>query len=158
MGSLSPPEMGSPNGAPLRLCEAPDRRLHRLLDRDAVHRGLRIQGEPTCECGRDLHPRLRPHDVVRLHGPDETTAAGAAGSPPADGSLAVRLLVRRSKRTFLPFHTLLLLVLEPREQPRCGPERTELEDHLSVLSIDGGEQHPPAFVDDLDRLFGPDFL
>src|SRR3989475_1665910 len=92
-------------------------------------------------------------------GPANGTGAAspAAATAPADGRpLATRfpifLAVRGPKRPFLPLPAVLLLLLEPREQPGRRPERPELEDDLAMFLVLCHEEHPPALRDDIDRF------
>src|SRR5207244_5398796 len=75
-------------------------------------------------------------------GPADGTGAAspAAATAPADGRpLATRfpifLAVRGPKRPFLPLPAVLLLLLEPREQPGRRTERPELEDDLDMFLV-----------------------
>src|SRR3989441_4394298 len=84
-------------------------------------------------------------------------ASPAATTAPADGRpLATRfpifLAVRRPKRPFLPLPAVLLLLLEPREQPGRRTERPELEDDLAMFLVLRHQEHPSTLRDDIDRL------
>src|SRR5207249_8961 len=125
-----------------------------------------------CTFGIVARPRLRPMaswptGATGLSETPEGPAAGpadgtgaaspAAATAPADGRpLATRfpifLAVRGPKRPFLPLPAVLLLLLEPREQPGRRTERPELEDDLAMFLVLRHEEHPPALRDDIDRL------
>src|SRR5437879_8249675 len=93
-------------------------------------------------------------------------AAGAGNSAPSEGaiaafdaadratarSLAILFAVRRAQGTVLPLPAVLLLVLEPREQPRRRAERPELEDDLAVFLVLRFQEHAFALVDHVDRF------
>src|SRR5439155_13368276 len=113
-------------------------------------------GEPTPETNET-------GVLAATDGPEEGPANGtgaaspAAATAPADGRpLATRfpifLAVRGPKRPFFPLPAVLLLLLEPREQPGRRTERPELEDDLAMFLVLRHEEHPPALRDDIDRL------
>src|SRR5439155_26894215 len=141
---------------------------------------------PARPSRRVVRPRLRVHRLPPLHATAEAEAAGAprgsrgrpadaagaSNSAPSEGaiaafdagdqatarSLAILFAVRGAQGALLAFPAVLLLVLEPRQQPRRRAERPELEDDLAVFLVLRFQEHAFALVDDVDRLLERDFV
>src|SRR2546425_6854802 len=79
MASWPPGATGHVDGPGLRLREAADRRVHRVLDPGPPLRRSLLPGEPAGPGGWSVHPGSGLHRLPPLHAADEATAAGTAG-------------------------------------------------------------------------------
>src|SRR3989475_3610435 len=153
--SLLPGEPAGPGGWSVH----PGSGLHRLRSLHAANEATAAR-TPGSGATRETNATGVPDATDGPHaGPANGTGAAspAAATAPADGRpLATRfpilLAVRGPKRPFLPLPAVLLLLLEPREQPGRRTERPELEDDLAMFLVLRHDEHPPTLRDDIDRL------
>src|SRR5256885_16850502 len=88
VASWPPGATGNVDGSVLRLREAADRRVHRLLDfGPALPRSL-LPGERTGPGGWVVYPGIGLHLLPPLHAADEATAAGPTGNGATGGTKA----------------------------------------------------------------------
>src|SRR3989449_6579908 len=86
VASWPPVATGNVDGSVLRLREAADRRVHRLLDFGPPLPRSLLPGERTGPGGWFVYPGIGLHRLPPLHAADEATAAGTAGSGATGGT------------------------------------------------------------------------
>src|SRR2546430_680321 len=88
VASWPPVATGNVDGSVLRLREAADRRVHRLLDFGPPLPRSLLPGERTGPGGWFVYPGIGLHRLPPLHAADEATAAGTTGSGATGGTNA----------------------------------------------------------------------